>query len=363
MSRCLPHACRPGTRGFTLIEVMLALALGLLVSYVAFAAFTAASRTLVRAKELALRNQLLAAGVAYGLNEIDYWGACNDPDNPASGLLYLANPTFTDKNHSRPFNRLNHPTLAAGVQRFIADYRPDDLRWWYRYTLLCPPGQNAPVNLPDHTINDGKARAQPRPSDPPVNAYLHEAIEDIGFRLGHYAVLDYWPPGVPIGGADSSGLRSGWLGGGSSTNGTGGRMAGINPDYETWPVGPAFADRQGYHYVVAHCQFPGNTTVTSGNNRLTFNTFGSNNPFYNSIPVLRLLPQASANPLEVSAPQGPPGWPDLLVQVRRFNVRGQFFQQAAVLLRDTRSGETVHLRFSAPGSSLRGARISRGLDP
>lgn len=74
-------------RGFTLIEMLIAISLGLIVAYIALAAVRMASRTVTAINRLTLENRLMRQGFLEALDEIDFWTRYDDPtDSTHQGL-------------------------------------------------------------------------------------------------------------------------------------------------------------------------------------------------------------------------------------------------------------------------------------
>jgi hypothetical protein len=70
------------TSGFTLIELMIAIALGMLVVYTAIAGFRVAAQTITAAKRLSLENGLLRSGYFEAQHQLDFWTNLDDPMAP-----------------------------------------------------------------------------------------------------------------------------------------------------------------------------------------------------------------------------------------------------------------------------------------
>jgi type II secretory pathway pseudopilin PulG len=66
---------------FTLVELMLAIALGILILYVAMAGFRVASQSVTIANRLSLENSLLRAGYFQVEDDLDFWTSLDDPLN------------------------------------------------------------------------------------------------------------------------------------------------------------------------------------------------------------------------------------------------------------------------------------------
>ncbi|MBA3700075.1 MAG: prepilin-type N-terminal cleavage/methylation domain-containing protein [Planctomycetes bacterium] len=70
---------RTHASGFTLIEMMIAIALGMMVVYTAIAGFRVASQTITAAKRLSLENSLLRSGYFEAQRQLDFWTNLDDP--------------------------------------------------------------------------------------------------------------------------------------------------------------------------------------------------------------------------------------------------------------------------------------------
>ena len=73
--------------GFTLIELMIAIGLGMLVIYTAVAGFRVASQSVTMANRLSLENALIRSGFQEAHNQMDFWTNLDDPDNTANQRL------------------------------------------------------------------------------------------------------------------------------------------------------------------------------------------------------------------------------------------------------------------------------------
>lgn len=73
------------TRGaFTLLEMLVALAIGLMIALAAFSAVRVASQTMATANRLATENRMMRTGVTLALEELDYWLTFDDPTEVAN---------------------------------------------------------------------------------------------------------------------------------------------------------------------------------------------------------------------------------------------------------------------------------------
>jgi prepilin-type N-terminal cleavage/methylation domain-containing protein len=164
-------------RGFTLIELMIAVLLGMLVVYTAVAGFRVASQSVTMANRLSLENALIRAGFQEAHHQLDFWTNLDDPDDTGNqrlrrtvdmntsggvgdrlkdiGLTPTVGFPFTPMSTIFPANRplkTDMPTAGSSVPRFAS-------------ALGTPQAPVLPL--------DGSPTA-------PVN-WLAEADNDIGF--------------------------------------------------------------------------------------------------------------------------------------------------------------------------------------
>jgi prepilin-type N-terminal cleavage/methylation domain-containing protein len=421
-------------RGFTLIELMISIALGLVVVLTAFAVFQATARTMNRAQRISMQNQLLLAGLWKGLDELDSWEQCNDPADPRNPTrqprLYKANPSADIRSDARPFNDIkdaaavNPPWAPVGGNASALRYMPDDPRWWYRYRFIAPAIElTGTVNHPDtagflpryeqygcigFAVDAYQLPAVGGTPDP-TRAFLHEWSDRLATRLGFYAMFDYLPAGSPIGVATGSSRipknvssvlttctipiwEPYWLYGddrrlnasglpvqGSLRDGVSLRVSDPDQGLETsyypmdaflgWdPKGRgASGDTNESWNVVAVISRDfsigaSGSRIEAGLNRRVIRDAGMINLFGSDIPARRLLPVGAPSPWQQSAPSGPDGWPDLRVTARRMLMHGTPLEHIVVRIDDPLTGESLVATLAAVTTTLRGARMNRGLD-
>jgi prepilin-type N-terminal cleavage/methylation domain-containing protein len=80
--------------GFTLIELMISVALGSLIVYTAVAGFRVASQSITITNRLALENALMRSGLDQACDRMDFWTDCDNPDNTAEQTLRTADPAL-----------------------------------------------------------------------------------------------------------------------------------------------------------------------------------------------------------------------------------------------------------------------------
>jgi len=79
-------------RGFSLIEILLAMAIGLTVCLVAFACFRMTAQTAKAMNRMALENRVLREGVLRAYDDLDFWILYDDPTDPSKQGLRSAEP-------------------------------------------------------------------------------------------------------------------------------------------------------------------------------------------------------------------------------------------------------------------------------
>ncbi|MBA3936513.1 MAG: prepilin-type N-terminal cleavage/methylation domain-containing protein [Planctomycetes bacterium] len=95
-----PHVSKSA---FTLIEMMIAIALGLVIIYVAVAGVRTASQTISVANRLSLENSLLRSGYYAAQEQLDFWTNLDDPTRPAAERPL----TRITSGHGMPFTSMN----------------------------------------------------------------------------------------------------------------------------------------------------------------------------------------------------------------------------------------------------------------
>ena len=68
-------------KGFTLIELMIAITIGTLVVYTAMVGVRVSASAVTSSNRLALENSLLRIGFIQAMNEVDFWVDSDNPDN------------------------------------------------------------------------------------------------------------------------------------------------------------------------------------------------------------------------------------------------------------------------------------------
>jgi prepilin-type N-terminal cleavage/methylation domain-containing protein len=92
------HSWQPSRRGFTLIELMIAIGLAIMIIYAATAGVRMANQSITIANRMAIENTMMRAGYYIAVDEADTWRHYDDPDDTGN-----ADASF---DNTRPGQRL-----------------------------------------------------------------------------------------------------------------------------------------------------------------------------------------------------------------------------------------------------------------
>lgn len=376
-ARGVPRPGPAATAALTLFELLVAMALGLVVAFTAYAGFNAAVETVAKVGALSEQNRMLRVGLLHALEDVDFWGSYDRPDH--TGL----------RAEDHPF----HP-MAPG------DFSSDQLAWQRSSFFVGSAGVLfdelgnyalagwAQRDAADHPVwtagNDHHLRSQ---------WLLHEA--------GLYAMVDYLPANAtyhyyhaPISGGyyHSPGGRR-WQ------SGDGGKRAFDNPSpgviqdmlvtsamakidkNPNWPrmYWPWLEDGS-YLRPASRQRFllSGNSFWLSPNPDYGVDGDGDgvndatvHNHWWLSEVGWRGVGEdhvwnmhqfvAHCAPSFDLMPGKPPEWPGLRYFVKR-RAAVHPIVSGHVEVRDPIEGGVLRLNFASLGTTLRGARLQRGLD-
>lgn len=161
-------------RGFTLIELMIAVSLSMMVMYTAFSAFRVVGQSVAATRRLSLENGMLRTGFMAALNELDYWDMYDD----RSAVPASANPLRAP---GKPF---------APLMNFDPTRTPDDRETWWRGFGFA---QDAATTLRwgnyGHLAHSGSMPG----TDGSVRSWYPKQIKNIRQSIGAYGMLSYMP--------------------------------------------------------------------------------------------------------------------------------------------------------------------------
>src|SRR5262245_39400014 len=113
-------------RAFTLIEMLIAVALGTVICYTVFAAFRMCSQTVTVANRIALENSLFRYAMLDALEDLDFWHSYDSLTDPSKRPLRSDNYYPATSPNSNPFREM----------WFDPDFRQDLPRSWWRGACL-----------------------------------------------------------------------------------------------------------------------------------------------------------------------------------------------------------------------------------
>lgn len=159
------------TRAFTLIELMIAIALSMVIVYTAFTAFRVVGQTVATSKRMSLENGMMRTGFFAALDELDFWDLYDDQN--------VVNPTPT-----------TNPLRATGKPFFALTWdpskKPSDAKSWWR-------GFGFSADVPN-TIKWGNYASLSKAGHTDAKrSWYPDQIKNINEKLGSYAMISYLP--------------------------------------------------------------------------------------------------------------------------------------------------------------------------
>jgi hypothetical protein len=318
-------------RAFTLIEALVAIAIGLALCGTAYAAVRLSTDALTTVTRLSTENGLMRAGMIAALEEIDHWEAL-DPQT-GGGPLRAAGQPFAPRDWTADGLALDQAQHRRETW-WVGCGASDDHRRYGRYEL---------IGGRDHPDAD--------------RSWHGRFLQRVADGLGYYALIDYAPGNTIWSTVDADGLAPDEFR--DAGFGVGRFVAGPCRDH-----GPRDINRlteAGGHAIsrdwpdVAHRGFA------------FWNVWG---PGWDDVPsptpddprwdLGGMHRKARA---EVALlPVAPAHWPASMIHVRRFVASYRPWATATIALTSPITGARMKLFFSATGTTLRGARMNRGLD-
>ncbi len=335
---------------YTLVEMLISVALGTMIALVAWSQVRTAAQAAAIGNRMSIENNLMRAGFRAALDELDSWKRYDDP---------TASPPYTPlAGHGRPFSPLNFRSLSCDVPA-PADSDCDldlDLskpKTWWRGTSI------------DWNTKHGNFGLHSSLVDPdPERRWYAVMLDTSAHALGYYGMLEYMLPGT---------LFSYYSDGNGRT---------ADEFFNCWYTPPA----EGYLYNqdlghgwenVPRDIYPlssGSAYAITTNPDYLGGVHGDANrhlfAHWNNVdPQLPTnFPQWAMPGLMNCAEDvatlslKPAHWPSLAVDVRRFLMSARFWAKAEIRVVSPLSGQVFRLHFSTHTTTLRGARRQRGLD-
>jgi prepilin-type N-terminal cleavage/methylation domain-containing protein len=374
-------------RGFSLIELMIALALGLVIVFTAFAGFRVASQVVTLSFRLSTENALVRAGMHSAYDELDFWKTYDDPDVPANRRL-----RDFDGARGLPFTPFSVAWPKSGWSAnsdpngWNDDADPDNDRGWNpKDTWSLDPG-NARAwwrgNHAERYWSDLRYGRYAIFSNLNKNLYVKSPLGDYGTvavdhtwldnqlaglrdALGYYGMIDYLPANTIYG------FYQEHSDAGPSTNAGGISHEWVCPDY-VWD-GHSFSNQDGMtahmrslyslNYSSSYAIFPVTPATRTWDTATLIREHRAQKytGYASSIAAMTSFIDTTltADPLLANRP---PHWPEVTVSICRSIKVRRFNNLCKVTWRSPLTGDTAEIAFSGFGTTLRGARQQRHLD-
>ncbi|HYE05587.1 MAG TPA: prepilin-type N-terminal cleavage/methylation domain-containing protein [Planctomycetota bacterium] len=320
-------------RAYTLIELMIATALGLTICAAAYACVRLCAQVSSTTARLSDENRLLRAGYLAALDEVDFWTSVDDPGDATRQKLRSA---------GRPFHPLRFVAPAPG-----APTAPGD--------LVLSPDQSHPEaafrGLPirnDAVANEyGRYELVAASGGTAPNQRQARLLNQVFDRLGFYALFSYAPANTIYSSVDETGATpSIW-----SRYVTGPYHVSTNEGVCA-PRDFTCLSNGAIYQVTTHP-----SVVDADGNKARFDV-------WNSIGQAWPDPWTAAGfagseELIAPMPLRPSHWPALALAVRRVCATFRRANQVSLTVRSPVSGEAIKLNWIVAGTTLRGARRQR----
>lgn len=338
---------------FTLIEMMIALALSATIMLTAGAAFRLTSQTMTQANRLATENGLITAGYLAALDEMDSWRAYDDPDDTTRLGMRTSGMPFSP--FSASFSRSGSSSFSGadsdrGWDSSYAWPSSDPRTWWNgNQAEWCRTNNDMRMgtyNLFGCTTGSG-----------PTHTWLYNQMQGLKGALGYQGLCEYMPAntlyayytpvsvGTGITQTDPGGLcnelsRGGWFN--YADGGT------------TFPLG-IFRLTKDYSFAIPPLPPLGNGNPVLGNYKRYWNTAqGSQQSVMSGFISLNL-----AKIFLLAGNPGPASWPHVQIGVAHYLSYNRYCCLCKVAWADPLTGQSRDLTFSGFGTTLRGARQQR----
>jgi prepilin-type N-terminal cleavage/methylation domain-containing protein len=348
-------------RGFTLIEMMIAIGLGSMICYASYVYIRVAAQSVTAVNQLSLENRMLRTGMAAALDELDFWtyydpidrlATYRGPDAPLRDNETYVEGTVNYSYLGRPFKQLTFDLAHADCS---FDFNQADPRLWFRGSPEHIPGTVADYKpygdyalhtKIDHTVADRR--------------WYPQMLDQLSTELGFYGVCDYMPGNALYSYYDGIGKVPGRFGGPVPDPNDKDRMYPFRgyPCSETAPrdvtgLGEAAAfvitrSDEYMPYAAQHMLYCNSTNYTAKSD-------------WWHVQNGKALERSEGAPMLLCTQ--PVAWPTIALRVNRFMTYGRPWATAKVIVENPVTGKQTKLWFNALATTLRGARRQRHLDP
>ncbi len=362
-------------RGFTLLELMIAVSLGMMIIYIAVAGFRVAAQSITVTNRLALENDLLRTGCLVANERLDFWTDYDDPDNITEQRLRGKDPTgglpFTPMSEVFPLVRNAEPEKSTGWDPQYAWKASDSRTWWQgnlaekfqsnmmlgRYTVFGnsqPPvlvTGAAPGTVVLGTDGIGQYGTVTVPHE-----WHYRQVWGMHNALGYFAFTDYLPQNTIFACyQDYQPYTPMWPD--NETNQDGMPLLLFRPG-STFDNGEGFQEYPKGIWrltMVSSYAVVSPTSTNADNPSVHRNRYITG--YWNNQGEMRRFISETENRRKLT--DGPTHWPTSNVIVQHFIKTGRYVNLCRVQMHDPVTGASTELAFSGFGTTLRGARLQR----
>ncbi len=391
-----------GAAAFTLLELMIAISLGMVIMLTVMAGFRVASQSMTMVNRLGTENQLMRLGVERAHEYLDFWQDYDDPDDAANQPLRVNDMggglPFTPMVNVANYTPAANPELTTGWDAEEPWSMSDPRVWWHgnvaekdnsnlmlgRYALFANTASALDVTSSFGDYGQVKV----------THSWLYGQIWSLHNALGYYGYLYYLPAnpmyecympysaggnartnddGEPIlldqpGGAFASSEGPQYYPHGQYRLTMGTAMGltapfaltalnasqpqpGQNQGGLTNPANGMSMNKSSYFQQYYYADYQVNPNIFQQFDRDTANT--------SSLFTGGALPTV-AIPGQPNAPSGgPDSWPNVRITIQRFIKTNRFVNVCRVVCISPLTGQTTQLVWDGFGTTLRGARLQR----
>jgi prepilin-type N-terminal cleavage/methylation domain-containing protein len=350
---------------FTLIELMISVALGSLIVLTAMTGVRMASSAVTTSQRMAIENSLLRAGMEAALEEADFWTASDNPDpgepkplRAVSGGAGLPFSDFRDVGFidNVPGPIVEDPTRArSGWNANPLAWSACDPRTWTRANVAeesSPASSWGTFGIYGH-VDGGRA----------WHSWYDNQVRGLIDALGFFGMFEYLPSNgfaVYHGNTAPKGATSGAISwGGVPVVLTDNGLNWLCPsDGGDNTMKGRIRNSNGSRYYL-----PGPQAATVGDARsLAKIGYEARDVAYNAGEVTRFLDKTrvATELLSVAGKRVAPGsWPGIGYRVHRLIERGHPVTLCVVTSTSSLTGAELAIPFTCSGTTLRGARQQR----
>ncbi len=313
-------------RAFTVIEVLIAIALGMTLCYAAFATARLAGQATALTNRLSTENSLLRSGLHATFDEFDRWTTYD-------------HPTDTTRQPLRAVGRPFQPLLFDRPE-FQLDFRHDDPRTWWRGPIYSHLSQR--LGDYGHFSSLGDARTE--------RLWYPTMLNQLWHNLGGYALVDYLPASAIYSCFDALHQVPAHFG---QAGAGGGRFAG------DWFSNRRPRGQINLMHNMGYCVTLVDSYLNADVHRAVFSGTQGQGPWSDS----HLSNGTTHSPVAFMTVR-PAHIPAVTIKVAHFLSFGwpRSWHHARITMVSPVTGESVTLNQSLTATTLRGARRQRGLD-